>query len=290
MGEDRGVSLYSFTACGMCDKPLPCVPLHGDKGGPLVCSFCAGKWQAKYSRRRKWGRIVVKALKAYFREGGGYGDVDKLKLAAMDVKIAGLDTDTLGVEIGDITSELLADTLQLVHPDRHPPERHDMAKRVTQDLLALKPFTFPAPKPPAPPKPRRRDDSAKVSRDTGEDPLQITYPCEDCALTVPYYYCTSCSAEWEERQAKERERDNARQREQYARRAQRRRTLRRRTKCGGCGEDLNPELRKDAKYCSGVCRQRAHRLRKGQGGPEVAIPEVAKLFNVEARDVREAHG
>ncbi len=262
MDEDRGVSPISFAACGMCDKPLPCVPLHGDKGGPLVCSFCAGKWHAKYTRRRRWGRIVAKALKAYLREGGSLGDLTQIKLAAMDVHIAGFGGDTIGIEIGDITSELLADTLQLVHPDRHPPERQDIAKRVTQDLLALKPFTFPAPKPP---KPHQRDESLNAQRRDVEDPLQFTYPCEDCALTVPYYYCTSCKAEWEKRRTKEHERRTARQREQYARRAKRRRMRRPSTKCGGCGEALSPECRKDAKYCSGACRQNALRQRKRQG-------------------------
>ena len=250
----------------MCYEDSPCTPLHGAKGGPLVCPFCAGKWQAKYTRRRKWGRIVIKALKGYFKEGGGFDDVNKLKLAAMDVKIAGLGTDTLGIEIGDITSELLAGTLQLVHPDRHPPERQDLAKRVTQDLLALKPFTFPAPEPPKPPKPQQRDESLNAQRAHDKDPLQITYPCEDCALTVPYYYCTACKTEWEERRTKEHEQRNAKQRQQYARRATRRRLLRGSKKCAGCGGDLSLDCRKDAKYCSSACRQRAHRESQS-GGP-----------------------
>ena len=47
----------------------------------------------------------------------------------------------------ELTSELLADALRLTHPDCHPPERQELAHRVTQGLLALQPFVFPASKP-----------------------------------------------------------------------------------------------------------------------------------------------
>jgi hypothetical protein len=55
-------SLAVPQACGMngtcngCGEPSWLIPLHGDKGGPLRCFMCAGAWNAKYTRRRKWGR------------------------------------------------------------------------------------------------------------------------------------------------------------------------------------------------------------------------------------------
>jgi hypothetical protein len=39
----------------------------------------------------------------------------------------------------------------------HPPERQELAERVAKELLALKPFVFPAPKP------KPRDGSAVVT-------------------------------------------------------------------------------------------------------------------------------
>ncbi len=73
-----------------------------------------------------------------------------------------VNADTIGAEVGDITAELLADTIELTHPDKHPPEREEKAKRVTQELLALKPFVFPAPKP-EPLKPQKRRDTSLKS-------------------------------------------------------------------------------------------------------------------------------
>jgi hypothetical protein len=58
-----------------------------------------------------------------------------------------------GSQVTDLTSELLDEIFRLVHPDCHQAERHDLAKRVTQSLLALKPFVFPAPQPKAKPSP-----------------------------------------------------------------------------------------------------------------------------------------
>jgi hypothetical protein len=108
--------------CEVCGKSEWLVPLYGDKGGPLRCFVCAGEWNAKYTRRRKWGRIIIKAIKAFEHEGGSLSDIDKLKVYAiagdLGLRVAGYE-DTIGADLGDITSELLADILQLVHPD-HP--------------------------------------------------------------------------------------------------------------------------------------------------------------------------
>ena len=203
--------------CVECSKHTFVSPLHDDKGGPLMCPICAGKWHAKHGRRRKWGRIIIKAMKFYEREGGLWADFDKLKLAATGL-IDPLEygADTLGAEIGDITAELLADTIQLTHPDKHPPEREEMAKRVTQELLALKPYVFPAPKPEPATKLRSRNAFVKVIQHNFTDPSQPKYPCEACVDTVTYFYCDACRAEKERRRQEEREKQNAKQRKWYA--------------------------------------------------------------------------
>ena len=111
----------------------------------------------EHGRRRKWERVVIKAIRAYLDAGGLFQDILKLRLVAGGIALPGYEADCIGTEVGDITSELLAETLQLTHPDKHPVERRELAKRVTQELLALKPFVFPKPQPtPAPPHRRRR--------------------------------------------------------------------------------------------------------------------------------------
>lgn len=250
--------------CPNCRKPGFVMPLHGEMGGPEMCLQCGLDWHAKHSRRRKFGRIVVKAMKLYSANGGRYDDFDKLKLSAFGFDVLQLGGDSIGAKVGDITSELLADILQLTHPDHHPPERQDLAKRVTQDLLALKPFVFPAPKPkPAKPiTPKPRDASANVPQDKVKEALRPPpYPCGLCADTVPYYYCKPCLAEYEKRKRKERDRENEKQRRRYARRQQRRRRFRKPTLCAtGCGQSVEAK-REDARYCSAACRQRGHRHR-----------------------------
>ncbi len=257
----------NFANCQKCGEHTLLLPLHGDKGGPAFCFICAGKWHAEHTRRRKWGRIIIKAMKFYEREGGRWDDFNKLKLAASGIledwgiDPLGYGPDTIGAEVGDITSELLADTIQLTHPDKHPPERRDLAKRVTQELLALKPFVFPAPKAKPPAAPGARDGKIKSQRATVKEPSRPpAYPCSECADTVPYYYCTACKREWDKRRREERERDNAKQREQYARRQRWRRSQRPPTVCASCETEFKAK-RKDAKYCSHDCRQRAYRKR-----------------------------
>ena len=114
--------------CEGCGEKSWLIPLYGEKGGPMRCYICAGKWNAEYTRRRKWGRIVIKAIKMFLAAGGRYEDIDKLKLkASLDFDFLPGYEDTIGAEVGDISSELLAETLQLVHPDHHPPERRELA-------------------------------------------------------------------------------------------------------------------------------------------------------------------
>jgi hypothetical protein len=160
-----------------------------------------------------------------------------------------------------LTMELLLDVLALTHPDKHPPERADVAKRVTAELLALKPFVAPKPKPkPAVvmPAPGRGKSAAELMAEiiAGEKGL-----CRCCFFTTPMFYCDACRKNYDERRKKKRalklERDNARQRDRRKRRKLARQWKQRRP-CPSCQKVFSP-ARADAKYCSAACRQRAHR-------------------------------
>jgi hypothetical protein len=258
----------THSTCAMCRKHEYVRPLHGDKGGPLCCILCIGKWHGEHGRRRKLGRIVVRAMNAYLDGGGNYGDLDKLKLSATGSGILsglGFELDPLGYLDGiadtkdeniDLTSELLVGAIKLAHPDLHPPERRELAHRVTQGLLALQPFTFPAskpkepkPTPPAPPKPMS-DRNAVLKKPR--------YPCPECACHVPYFYCDACKAEWNRRRDNEEERERARQRDRYKVRKQSRSWRKPASICAACGKNFKGK-RADAQFCSATCRQRAHR-------------------------------
>jgi hypothetical protein len=258
--------------CDGCQRRALLTPLHGpEKGGPLRCYVCAGAWQAEHGRKRRLGRVVVRAIKAFMDGGGSPADIDKLKATAMGRDL-GLDIDPLGYmaetvttsgETVLMTSELLADALQLAHPDRHPPERRDLATRTTQQLLALQPFVFPAPKPkPVQPAEPSRNGSSNVSARPLKETSRQRYPCLDCASTIPLHYCTACRAEFEKRCREERIRDAAKQRKWYAARKARQARWKRPTPCAACGKDIKSK-RKDARFCSGACRQRAHRMALG---------------------------
>lgn len=208
------------------------MPLHGGKGGPLRCPLCVGQWNAQHGRRRRAGRIVIRAIMAFLDAGGRYDDINNLKLSA-----ATSGGDFLGIhcpEVNDplgymdgiarldgadveLTSELLADVLQLTHPDRHAPEHKALAGRVTQSLLAIKPFVFPAPKP-------KQVVSPKPGKDINDrEPIKekaprARFPCSDCADTTPYYYCDECRGEYDKREREKDEKRREKRRQQYARR------------------------------------------------------------------------
>jgi hypothetical protein len=255
--------------CTKCGKRELVSPLHGERGGPLFCIPCGMEWHGEYGRRRRWGRIVIKAMKAYAKAGGHlYGDdFDALKLAASGYSLGGYEAepDTIGAEIGDITSELLRDTLQLVHPDHQPPERRELAQRVTQELTALKPFVFPAPKREVetPAKPEARDESFKSQGGNLKEPLRklSSYPCEDCAETTYSYYCTACKTEHDKRWNKDLERDRAKQRKWYKQRKLRKKQYTPLPTCAICGAKFEKK-RADAECCSAACRQKLYRQRK----------------------------
>ena len=235
------------------------------KGGPLRCYVCAGAWNAEHGRRRRMGRVVIRAIKAFLDGGGRVADLDKLRNSALfggRIDQLGYMTDTAAEENETVllTSELLADALRLTHPDAHPPERSDLANLVTQQLLALQPFVFPAVKPVEPHRPSR-DGSVKCPPPPLKEPSR--YPCADCASTIPLHYCTVCNAEFEKRSREKWDRHNANQRKWYAQRKTRRARWRHPTPCAACGKDIEGK-RKDALFCSTACRQRAHREAHGR--------------------------
>jgi hypothetical protein len=240
--------------CPGCGSFSFLIPLHGDKGGPLRCPLCIGTWNAEHGRRRRAGRIVIRALQAYYDAGGSWGDVDKLKLsgAGFGIDALGYGADLATGEGTELTSELLADVLRLVHPDVHPPERKELAGRVTQEMLALSSYVFPAPKPKAT-APDDRNGSMWVAQNPDAKPLH-SFPCQDCKSTVPHFYCDVCRAEWDKRQEVERERESAKRREWRERRKAR---IPAKT-CMSRGAKFKGK-RTDARFCSDVCRQRAHR-------------------------------
>jgi hypothetical protein len=277
-------------ACRTCGKHVPLIPLHGDKGGPLMCFICSGEWHAKHGKLRKLSRIVMRAMQIYLREGGRSTDIDQMlssvRLQSLGMKIGGYEPEQIGSEAGDLTSELLADTLRLTHPDMHPPERGELAKRVTQELLALKPFTFPASKPEPSKKNTASNTSSNSDREPLEKPSQPPYPCAECARTTPEYYCDPCRTRWDaedqkrrEHHQKDRERRNARQRQRYAERKRYQHILRPPKICPACNMSFKPK-RQDTRYCSQACRQRAYVQRDGKSSDEP--PEINNIENAVA--------
>jgi hypothetical protein len=262
--------------CANCREFNLLMRLHGDKGGPFVCLLCKGKWHAEHGRRRNTGHVVIRAIKAFLAAGGRHADLDKLQKAAFGEHLTQLGInlfpdelmDELGYlhgvakhsdEVIELTSELLTEVLMLTHPDKHPPERQEQATRVTQKLMDLKPFVFPAPKPrPIAVSPGQpRDASVKDRTATFEKLSRRTFPCSECASTVPYFYCDACRTEWNKRQQAKKDRLNAKQREWYKRRQETEDLWKRPRHCP-CGTPLAGK-RKDARFCSNACKQRRYR-------------------------------
>lgn len=253
--QDTGYSM-SVGTCVRCAQPSLLVgPLHGERGGPLVCIPCGSKVFADIRRHER--RV-------------------KLRERWFDLEMANLTEREPSAAEDELCAETLEDALRLCHPDRHPPERREVADRVTRELLVLRPYVLPRAKP--------RDVSVVVTPPEKREPVTSPdpstalakipqYPCALCKHTVPMYYCAVCRARWEEIWVRKREterqqaeRDNARARE---RRAQRR--AGRRWQWVGCGEVFRP-TRTDSRYCSRACRQRAYRERvtdkqRGRRGP-----------------------
>ena len=68
----------SNALCEGCGEHSFLLPLHGGKGGPLRCPLCVGAWNAEHGRKRRTGRIVIRAIMAFLDAGGGNEDIKKL--------------------------------------------------------------------------------------------------------------------------------------------------------------------------------------------------------------------
>jgi hypothetical protein len=184
VGAPRDLS-FAHAICKGCGERSYCRPLHGERGGPLYCLPCIGKWDAEHMPKRRARRALIRAMSAYTKAGCSLysTDFNELKLLSDGI----LDSvDSAKDDFKDLTSELLTAALALTHPDRHPLERKAEAERVTQELSALKPFVFPAPPPPKPePPPKRRSKESEAF--DGIQKLK-SYPCDDCreALSCDY--------------------------------------------------------------------------------------------------------
>jgi hypothetical protein len=217
-----------------CGSNVLVGPLHGTKGGPLLCIDCRFKWDEEDKRERRRKIDVV--------EGFGF-------------KIDGLKLD----EPCYLTTETLEDAIFLTHPDRHPVERKAIAERATKELLALRGYTRPRPAPkPAPTVTDNQGDRGDTLK--SRNALKPKY-CEACFLTVPFYYCDACREKWEAEQrpikeAERRKMDRQNERARQHRKKQRLDAIGHR-KCPSCGTLFDG--RKDAKFCSSRCRQKAHR-------------------------------
>jgi hypothetical protein len=266
MNTQAQASGFIHGYCAECGKHDYIGPLHGERGGPRCCLLCIGKWDAEHAPRRRARRGLIRALKAYDAAGGSLysEEFNQLKLAASGF----FNSDGILEDFRDLTTELLTAALALTHPDKHPPERKAEAQRVTQELIALKPFVFPAPEPEPPPKPG--DGCLKETDAVLNKPSPAAYPCDDCRDTVPSHYCDVCRARWEkeqenehEREEQQRKRKNARQRERYLAYKQSRDWRAKPIICAWCGDAFKPK-RSDARYCSAACRQRAYVKRDGK--------------------------
>ena len=266
-------------SCTSCGKVSYLTPLHGDKGGPLMCLTCKGAWHGEHGKKLKWRRVLTKTMSLYKKAGGNlHTDLDKIKRAlVLGLAEPGFGADGMPNEMPDITTELLSDTLKLVHPDHQPPERREMAQRVTARLLELKPYVFPEPKPEPPVTHRPSDDTVVMDKPSTATLDELwaemkskAYPCELCEGQLTSHYCNDCKAKHEEKLEKDRALEekrrlerNRRARERYQLRAQHKRLLQDETVCSNCASVFRAK-RKDAKYCSASCRQKAYLKRDGK--------------------------
>jgi hypothetical protein len=102
--------------------------------------------------------------------------------------------------MSELTSDLLTDALSLVHPDRRPLERQEIAKRVTARLSDLRPFVpEPGSEPEAKPEPKPADDKLRKDFDKVAESLarKDKYLCFDCSGHAPINYCDACRQEYD---------------------------------------------------------------------------------------------
>jgi hypothetical protein len=148
------MSPYSHGTCAICKERHDfLMALHGEKGGPMCCLLCSGKWHAEHGKRRRLGRIVLRAMQAFLEAGGSRIDLTKL---ADTAGFQGLNafgsfgiqeiTDPLGYlagvaatkdEVIELTSEVLDDTIklaQLVVTPWRPHEQYPLARRTASSM------------------------------------------------------------------------------------------------------------------------------------------------------------
>lgn len=281
--------------CPKCSRHgVLLIPLHGEKGGRLLCMDCV----IDHGRRRRFGRAVLRNMLLFLKAGGTTAMLGKLQSTAAlaslgiadETATAFLPGYNLGdADPGELTLELLNDAIQLAHPDWHPPERKGFAGRVTAGLTALKPYTPPAPKPSAP-----RNGSAKQQRTENAEPSPKSppYPCALCVDVKPADYCAACSAVHQERDKAERDRNAKRLAEKCEKRRARQRQLRgyrrdwkhecgKKPECPTCHKSFTPK-RADAIYCSAKCRQAAFRGREESASRPKGINQADVEHAIEA--------
>jgi hypothetical protein len=210
--------------CANCGRHALLVALHGDRGGPGVCIDCSGTLLAEVKSAQRRSQEWIDAMFNGF--GRRYASPTELD------------------------AELLRDALALTHPDRHPPERADMATRVTAALSALKPLVKPRQ---PPPEPAPRNGKTTVAAANVREPVTPEHECRYLPLGLR---CDECRAKRERQERERKDRENARRR--------RRRAICRGTMigvCEVCGVGFQAS-RRDQVYCSPACRQRAYRNRK----------------------------
>ena len=212
--------------------------LHRERGGPMVCPRCRDGILLEISRQRTAQEAIISAF--------GLNTLEVL------VGVSG------GQSEPQLSVELLDDILALVHPDNHPPERTFLAHRVTAELLALKAtlevLALSSSAKSIPTVTTRRRIAGRNGDNVSQRSRQF-HPCNDCRQMAPRYYCDDCRQRWERERHEKREKDNAAARQRRARN----RLLWQAT-CVQCGKPFIPK-RRDANYCSGACRQKAHRER-----------------------------
>jgi hypothetical protein len=94
-------ALYATGRCPECEQHNALlIPLHGEAGGPLLCPICVGKWQAEHGRRRRAGRVVIRAMKAFFEAGGKRTDILRLSDTAFLDGFCSFEIDPLGYLAG----------------------------------------------------------------------------------------------------------------------------------------------------------------------------------------------
>lgn len=50
--------------CPKCEKHSLLIHLHGEKGGPLLCCVCAGRWQGEHGRLPPGARAAIEFFPA----------------------------------------------------------------------------------------------------------------------------------------------------------------------------------------------------------------------------------